>query len=623
MRHIWQYYLDLPIFGKITMMLAFCLSGYIILGIYNATVIKKIEKQLDRINIVQGRMVRMSHTIEFHANSIRDKLNALTAPDITKLRRKILINGIKNNFQQLDEIISTIEKGRLKGAGTGAYRVGLPKPDDGSRLWICMKNATHEIKSGIKFLTQYADHENSRGQTEQRDRHISELKNELPVIEKFSSCLLFNAADYIKKDIKAIKRDADRHLTVGILVMTLIMLLLIIASYTWGTFLVGPLRLMARSLKSIKSSAANSDGCSAVENIPIIGNDEIAEVAYATNRLIQHMRNTCHFRRTIESDETAADIYHRLGQVFKRELNLKSFVIYETRGNEEKMLPVYVEPPEMKQELAELNIGCKKCRARRTGSFITSFKDEGICPVFSWPDALTHACIPMNVGGEILGVIQFLFPFVDNPEREEAFKNAVMEAKFYLMEALPVLKAKLLAQTLAESATRDPMTGLFNRRYLELHLSSLVARTKRTKTSLGILMCDLDYFKQVNDRYGHDTGDMVLIQLAKIIKEHARESDLAIRFGGEEFLILLVDCDPGFAEQVAERIRSAVEKYIFHFPGGEFSKTISVGISEFPQDTDLIWEAIKFADVALYHAKDRGRNRVKRFKPAMWDKNSF
>ena len=625
MHDAWHFYLDLPIFAKITMMLAFCLTGYIIIGVYYAGVIRSIRQNLNRINATQSCMFNTSRSIISHIDVMRHDMSVYASSGSTVLEQKASIENAANNYASLAALISGVLKGTMPGCtDSSGLRHPLPAKVD-SAFAISMKNALGNLKNNIDFLNRYSA-EDSRVEDQASKillQHITEIKNNLRVIEELSSKIMEASAIYIQKAIEKINHKAEWNSQAGIMIMSLIMLILVISSYTWGTFLVGPLRIMARSLRNIKSSSVSSDGCPSIEKIPVTGGDEIGQVAEATNRLLEHMRNICHFRRTIESDETASDVYRRLGLVFKRKLGLKSFVIYETRNDSDKMLPVYVEPPDMEKELAELNITCEKCRASRTGSFITSFKDEGICPVFSWPDALTHACIPMNVGGEILGVIQFIFPFVNNPEREEAFKNAVMEAKFYLMEAMPVIKAKLLAQTLTENATRDPMTGLFNRRYLEMNLNPIVARAKRAGTSLGILMCDLDYFKQVNDQYGHDIGDMVLRQLAGIIKKHARESDLAIRFGGEEFLILLVDCESGFAERVAERIRAAVEQFVFHFPATEFSKTISVGISEFPADTDTIWEAIKYADVALYNAKENGRNRVERFTREMWKTKNF
>ncbi|MDZ4183747.1 MAG: GGDEF domain-containing protein, partial [Desulfuromonadales bacterium] len=142
-------------------------------------------------------------------------------------------------------------------------------------------------------------------------------------------------------------------------------------------------------------------------------------------------------------------------------------------------------------------------------------------------------------------------------------------------------------------------------------------------TSIGLLMCDLDFFKQVNDQYGHETGDLLLVETAKALLHTVRESDYVIRFGGEEFLVLLIDVELGEADVVAEKIRQVVAAVGVQTPSGPLSKTISIGVSVFPADGESLWQTIKFADVALYKAKDAGRNQVVHFLPEMWISDSF
>jgi diguanylate cyclase (GGDEF)-like protein len=137
-------------------------------------------------------------------------------------------------------------------------------------------------------------------------------------------------------------------------------------------------------------------------------------------------------------------------------------------------------------------------------------------------------------------------------------------------------------------------------------------------------MADLDFFKQVNDQYGHQAGDAVLRQVAQIIRRNLRESDLLVRYGGEEFLILLHDPPEGGARYVAEKIRAALEGTLLGLPDGkQLAKTISLGVARFPEHGDTLYKVIKFADVALYAAKDQGRNRVVRFEPAMWQEDAY
>jgi diguanylate cyclase (GGDEF)-like protein len=162
------------------------------------------------------------------------------------------------------------------------------------------------------------------------------------------------------------------------------------------------------------------------------------------------------------------------------------------------------------------------------------------------------------------------------------------------------------------------MTGLNNRRYLEEYIETLLANVRRQQINLAIMMLDLDYFKMVNDTYGHDAGDTVLKALASVLKQSVRSSDMVIRYGGEEFLIVLQDTSGSDADQVAENIRATVEKIRVNIGGNVLQKTISIGLADYPKDSATFWQAIKFADVALYRAKQTGRNRVVRFTPEMW-----
>jgi diguanylate cyclase (GGDEF)-like protein len=213
---------------------------------------------------------------------------------------------------------------------------------------------------------------------------------------------------------------------------------------------------------------------------------------------------------------------------------------------------------------------------------------------------------------------------VSTPQEQQHLLDMEPYINVYLREASPVLETKRLMETLREANLRDPMTGLNNRRFLEEYVETLVTNVQRKKSHLSILMLDLDYFKMVNDTYGHDAGDAVLKALAKVLKQSVRASDMVIRYGGEEFLIILQDAEGGKADVIAEKIRLAVENIKTQVASVVIQKTISIGISDFPSDSDTFWQAVKYADVALYQAKETGRNRVVRFNASMWvDKKEY
>lgn len=136
------------------------------------------------------------------------------------------------------------------------------------------------------------------------------------------------------------------------------------------------------------------------------------------------------------------------------------------------------------------------------------------------------------------------------------------------------------------------------------------------------MLCDVDLFKQVNDTYGHDAGDIVLTEIANILRSSLRASDLVFRYGGEEFLVLLMDAKKDTAVMIAEKIRANVASTQFHLGESNIHKTISIGVSEFPdKQADNIPDAIKQADIALYKAKGSGRDKVIKFDHGMWDKD--
>jgi len=159
-------------------------------------------------------------------------------------------------------------------------------------------------------------------------------------------------------------------------------------------------------------------------------------------------------------------------------------------------------------------------------------------------------------------------------------------------------------------SSRDPLTRLLNRRYLPVVLQKETEISIKHGQRYAVLFVDIDRFKQINDQYGHDTGDHVLRSLAERLAETVRAGDFAFRYGGEEFLLLLSDSNEGQAMQVAERLRFAVENNPVQLDDGrELAVTLSVGLALHEGHPDF-WQVVRRADAALYRAKNEGRNRV-------------
>ena len=169
---------------------------------------------------------------------------------------------------------------------------------------------------------------------------------------------------------------------------------------------------------------------------------------------------------------------------------------------------------------------------------------------------------------------------------------------------------QILQERLKEQAIRDPMTGLFNRRYLDTIVPHELARCEREKAPLCVMMIDLDHFKQVNDTYGHQGGDQVLKALASLLLDSVRASDVACRYGGEEFLLLLPNMSAEHAVTRAEQWRAAFEATTVNYGGTNIKATLSIGVALYPGEGASVDELTRCADLALYKAKAQGRNRV-------------
>ena len=340
----------------------------------------------------------------------------------------------------------------------------------------------------------------------------------------------------------------------------------------------------------------------------------------ATIDAVDILTKAAHFKQAIEEDETKGEVYKRLARVLKNEYRIEEFSIYEAVPNKNQVAAQLVDG-----ELADSTRWCDPeilirpdaCRACRTGHQVDGVTTFEICNSFRPPAEVgprTHVCMPMIQSGSVGSVLQIVL----KPEDAARIHEQLPFISVYLREATPVIEARRLMDTLRDANLRDPMTGLNNRRFLEEFVDTLVASVQRRKTTLAILMLDLDYFKMVNDTHGHDAGDTVLKELAKVLKQCVRSSDMVIRYGGEEFLIILQEIESAASIAIAETIRQRVEAMKIQIGALTLQKTISIGVAEYPKDSETFWQAVKFADVALYRAKETGRNRVVRFTPDMW-----
>jgi diguanylate cyclase (GGDEF)-like protein len=229
-----------------------------------------------------------------------------------------------------------------------------------------------------------------------------------------------------------------------------------------------------------------------------------------------------------------------------------------------------------------------------------------------------------------------LYDFVEDPNRSSFIENEISSSIFndteqwfamscckidflgtpsVMFNLHDITALKLREKDLTITSNTDPLTGLLNRRGFYSKALTTIEQCKRSNQSLSLAMCDLDFFKKLNDNYGHDFGDDILQLFSKVCNDTFRQVDIKARFGGEEFVILLVNIDFPEAINVVDRMRENWQKAAFEVNGTQCKSTVSIGITQINLDyadltDDYIDEAIKRADKLLYKCKELGRNTV-------------
>ena len=249
----------------------------------------------------------------------------------------------------------------------------------------------------------------------------------------------------------------------------------------------------------------------------------------------------------------------------------------------------------------------EQCWALRTGKQYAGNLQAGkvMCEHYNGKGGIS-VCIPLLAQGDMIGVMQFVSPDIEKMDSKEQQLAAAVAENVSL--SLASLRSR---ESLHQQAIRDPLTGLYNRRYLMETLGHEFSRSKRHELPMSVLMMDVDHFKQFNDQNGHDAGDHILKEFGRLVKETIRNEDSACRFGGEEFVVLLPETRLEAAIIAAERICQIMRNNTFIHQGISLGMvTISIGVASFPGNSQDSETLLKSADEALYEAKRTGRNRV-------------
>jgi diguanylate cyclase (GGDEF)-like protein len=345
------------------------------------------------------------------------------------------------------------------------------------------------------------------------------------------------------------------------------------------------------------------------------GKDELADLGRALDDLARgrqaadlYDHRQSEFTDTLQVAETEQETYELVKRHLERSVDTSSVTVLNRNNSADRLqaMTVLAEGSPFGDGLQSAKP--RSCIAIRTARPHYSSKDEDpllACPVCSQCPERT-SCTPLLVSGEVIGAI-----LVDHRHPlAEVEERTIREAS---VQAAPVL-GNLRNLAIAEMrAATDSLTGLPNRRAIEDTTKRMVAQSSSSGSHLTALMCDLDHFKSINDRFGHDRGDEVLAAVGTVLSDTVRTTDFAGRYGGEEFLVLLAAIDQNAGLLIAERIRAGVAA--IRVPAVDQRITMSVGLAIAPDHAIDAETLVRAADRALYAAKNGGRDRVEACLP--------
>jgi diguanylate cyclase (GGDEF)-like protein len=238
-----------------------------------------------------------------------------------------------------------------------------------------------------------------------------------------------------------------------------------------------------------------------------------------------------------------------------------------------------------------------------------------LCRHLGHPPPASYMCVPMMAQGETIGML-YLQSSLRGRGQPEGVRGNLIESEQRLAVTVAEQVAMALAnlklrETLRIQSIRDPLTGMFNRRFMEESLEREIRRMARKKGQLGIIMIDIDHFKQFNDTFGHAAGDILLRELGNLLKTNIRSEDIACRYGGEEFVLIIPEVSLELTCKRAEQLREGFKHLNVQHGGRTLGPiTISLGVAMFPEHGSTGEALLRAADAALYRAKAEGRDRV-------------
>lgn len=427
--------------------------------------------------------------------------------------------------------------------------------------------------------------------------------------------------------------------------------LIVALSIALVSLLMGRLLLPMRQLSQVAGLVTEGD---LTARCTIKGHDEISFLANTFNTMVGRLKSNIDdldqkvMERTKELDTANQELLSTVGQLEQHnfevtELNRMAEMLQSCRGLDETF-PVVAEIlsalfPQAsgclyiaqdveigdrftpvtqwgRQPMPDASLAKDDCQAFSNFRIHLS-QDHGPEPCCQHIDPKTQLfslCLPLFGQHHIIGLIHLFVARTEHsgPEPNERLAQNWMRLATTVTDQLTMAMANIkLRERLQNLSVRDALTGLFNRRYMEETLNREFMQAKRSKHPIGLIILDVDFFKKFNDTYGHDAGDVVLVELGKLLAGNVRREDVVCRYGGEEFVVILPGPPMEKAFERAEILRAKVESDLrITYQGQTLQLTISLGAAVFPVHGENPDQVLKAADTALYAAKKAGRNRA-------------
>lgn len=375
---------------------------------------------------------------------------------------------------------------------------------------------------------------------------------------------------------------------------------------------------IVRGVSSVARAAQGLAAGDLTHRAPVRGNDEVAVMAQAFNALADRLAGwTCEvtllsqmndmLQACATTEEAHATIGKFAAQLFPNDAG--ALFILSPSGN---LVERAVAWGALEQHDESAVFVPDECWALRRGRvhLVTEAGSGLPCKHVSPPLPAASVCIPLIAHGEALGVLHLQQPS-DSPNAARLADEGTQRLARTVAEQVSLALANIgLRETLSRQSLRDPLTGLFNRRYMEVTLERELRRAERGGLPMGVIMADLDQFKQFNDTFGHPAGDALLREFGHLLQTIFRAEDIICRYGGEEFALILPDATLEHTCQRAEDLREATKRMQVTHRGEELGAvTISLGVAGYPEHGSAGEVLLRAADAALYQAKREGRDR--------------